>query len=101
MASRAVALAIAAVALALSTAATATERDPHQRALFVKSQPCPANGNTRDRCPGYVVDHIQPLCAGGKDHPSNMPWQTVADAKVKDREARKMCSRGKKRSPDF
>jgi hypothetical protein len=35
--------------------------------------------------PGYVVDHIQPLCHGGQDAPSNMQWQTRPDAKAKDR----------------
>ena len=42
--------------------------------------------------PGYVVDHIVPLCAGGADAPSNMQWQTVEDAKVKDRQERATCS---------
>jgi len=35
--------------------------------------------------PGYVVDHIVPLKRGGADAPSNMQWQTAAEAKVKDR----------------
>ena len=35
--------------------------------------------------PGYVVDHIVPLKRGGADAPSNMQWQTKADAKAKDR----------------
>jgi hypothetical protein len=35
--------------------------------------------------PGYVVDHIKPLACGGVDTPSNMQWQTVADAKVKEK----------------
>jgi hypothetical protein len=35
--------------------------------------------------PGYVVDHIVPLKRGGCDCPSNMQWQTVADAKAKDK----------------
>lgn len=35
--------------------------------------------------PGYVVDHIVPLKRGGDDLPDNMQWQTVQDAKAKDR----------------
>ena len=35
--------------------------------------------------PGYVVDHIIPLSEGGMDDPSNMQWQTKAEAKAKDR----------------
>jgi len=41
--------------------------------------------------PGYVVDHIVPLACGGADAPSNMQWQTMADAKAKDRVERKGC----------
>jgi hypothetical protein len=32
-------------------------------------------------CPGYVIDHIQPLQRGGADAPGNMQWQTVEEAK--------------------
>ncbi len=35
--------------------------------------------------PGWIVDHIFALCKGGKDEPANMQWQTVKDAKKKDR----------------
>src|SRR6267378_2196639 len=77
----------------LQTLAGEQYRDPHQRALFAKSRPCPSTGQGRGACPGYVVDHIKPLCAGGRDHPSNMQWQTVAEAKIKDREERRMCAR--------
>ena len=35
--------------------------------------------------PGYVVDHVTPLKRGGADSPSNMQWQTKADAKAKDK----------------
>ena len=38
--------------------------------------------------PGYVVDHIVPLECGGPDEPGNMQWQTVAEAKAKDKTER-------------
>ena len=44
--------------------------------------------------PGYVIDHVVPLCAGGADAPSNMQWQTVEAAKAKDRQERAECARG-------
>lgn len=34
---------------------------------------------------GYVIDHIIPLKDGGCDCPSNMQWQTVEEAKAKDK----------------
>jgi hypothetical protein len=40
---------------------------------------------------GYVVDHTVPLACGGADSPSNMQWQTKADAKAKDKVERKGC----------
>ena len=60
-------------------------------AAFKRANPCPANGASKGKCPGYVVDHIEPLCAGGKDAPSNMQWQTVAEAKQKDKQEREQC----------
>jgi hypothetical protein len=35
--------------------------------------------------PGYVIDHIVALKRGGCDCPGNMQWQTVSDAKAKDK----------------
>jgi hypothetical protein len=58
---------------------------------FKRQQPCPATGAPRGRCPGYVIDHVRPLCAGGPDAPVNMQWQTDAAAKVKDRAERAEC----------
>ena len=86
----------AAILLALVTALSpdalaTTHRDPHQRAAFMHRHPCRATGKTRGACLACVVDHVVPLCAGGLDHPSNMQWQTRAEAKVKDRQERKMC----------
>lgn len=42
--------------------------------------------------PGWVVDHMKPLECGGADLPSNMMWQTVEEAKAKDR-TEKQCGR--------
>jgi hypothetical protein len=69
----------------LAFPAAGSIRDPAQRAAFKRAHPCPTTGRARGACPGYVVDQIRPLCAGGLDHPANMQWQTRADAKAKDR----------------
>ena len=86
-------LILLALVLAASPAIGETHRDPAQRAAFMHQHPCPSTGKTKGGCPGYVVDHIKPLCAGGADHPSNMQWQTVAEAKKKDRLEREQCRR--------
>jgi hypothetical protein len=41
--------------------------------------------------PGWVADHIFPLCAGGKDALENLQWQTIEDARVKDRAEKRLC----------
>ena len=41
--------------------------------------------------PGYVVDHKVPLACGGADAPSNMQWQTIEEAKAKDKTERIGC----------
>jgi hypothetical protein len=80
----------------LATAATRAEsverdqrgriaRSAKARILFKRDQPCPATGKHWGKCPGYVIDHVIALKRGGPDHPSNMQWQTTADAKEKDR----------------
>lgn len=66
-------------------------RDLKQRTAFKRASHCPATGKPSGPCPGFVVDHIRPLCAGGLDHPSNMQWQTTADAKTKDRLEAQEC----------
>jgi hypothetical protein len=66
-------------------------RDPKQVAAFKKLNACPATGKIQRSCPDYVVDHIDPLCAGGADHPDNMMYMRVADAKKKDRVEHKLC----------
>ncbi len=60
-------------------------RSPQALQKFKKVHPCPGTGKTYGSCPGYVVDHVLPLKRGGADAPSNMQWQTQAEAKAKDR----------------
>ena len=55
------------------------KRSSSEKHSFMKS-----SGYPHGR-PGYVVDHIVPLKKGGCDCPSNMQWQTIKDAKAKDK----------------
>jgi hypothetical protein len=60
-------------------------RSPKARGDFQRSHPCPSTGRSSGACPGYVIDHVQPLKRGGADSPGNMQWQRVAQARAKDR----------------
>jgi hypothetical protein len=97
------------VATALATRAVATQTTPtHQSAVSHTSRYSSVSGVQRDAHerikrseaakhdfmrmtgypngrPGYVVDHIIPLKRGGCDCPSNMQWQTIQEAKAKDK----------------
>lgn len=84
-------LALFAMLLLASVHAFGGQRSAAERAAFKRDHPCPATGLRRGSCPGYVIDHVQPLCAGGPDNRSNMQWQTVADGLVKDRWERRIC----------
>jgi len=55
------------------------------RTQFRSDNPCPATGETKGPCPGYVIDHIKPLACGGTDEPENMQWQTKSAAHAKDK----------------
>jgi len=54
-------------------------------AWFCADWAFPSTGKTSGGCPGYLLDHIKALKRGGADDPSNMQWQTIEDAKEKDR----------------
>ena len=62
-----------------------TQRSSAARREFQRLHPCPSTGKATGACGGHVVDHIIPLKRGGLDAPSNMQWQTIAEAKAKDR----------------
>lgn len=64
---------------------TAAQRSTAARREFQRSQPCPSTKKKTGACPGYVIDHVVPLKRGGADAPENMQWQTVAEAKAKDK----------------
>lgn len=66
-------------------------RNPSIIAKFKKLNPCPATGLIAKKCPGYVVDHIVPLCGCGADAQANLQWQNKADSLIKDRWERKLC----------
>ena len=67
-------------------------RSYHAKAEFARRHPCPSTGERIPHCPGYVIDHVTPLCAGGLDSPSNMQWQNRAESYRKDARERAQCS---------
>lgn len=77
--------------LAVEPVEAKIKRSAKAVASFKHQNPCPSTGLRKGSCPGYVVDHVEPLCAGGLDAPINMQWQTVAEAKAKDKLERKLC----------
>lgn len=81
-----------ALLILLTGLADAEARSQAVRRAFQRAEPCPANAQPRGPCPGYVVDHIIPLCAGGADHRVNMQWQPLTESLVKDREERLVCA---------
>ena len=66
---------------------------------FENTHICPSTnrvsgpGRRHNPCPGYVIDHIDPLECGGPDTPANMQWQTIAEGKAKDRWEGSPCGR--------
>lgn len=82
------------LAAALAAGAAAAQRSAAERLAFVRENPCPATGLRRGACPGWEVDHIVPLCAGGADTRANMHWLSKDDHRFKTlvdvRECRRM-----------
>lgn len=68
-----------------------TQRSAKAKAEFRRLRSCPSTGEIRGSCPGYVIDHVEPLCDGGPDTSGNMAWQPIVEAKRKDRVERAVC----------
>lgn len=77
--------------LAINPAIAQSKRSYHAIKEFKLKNPCPANGRYKGRCEGYVIDHVKPLACGGLDTPKNMQWQTMQEARAKDRWERVGC----------
>lgn len=58
---------------------------------FVKLQACPSTGLHKFPCPGWQVDHVDPLKCLGLDDPENMQWLTVEEHKAKTKREARVC----------
>jgi hypothetical protein len=85
---------IAAALVAATDPASAREHRSREVARqFQWQHPCPSTGRATGACPGYRKDHVVPLACGGPDAVSNLQWQTIRDAKAKDKWETKACAR--------
>ena len=75
----------------INWATAKTPRSTAELLAFKRANPCPATGERRGKCPGYVIDHVVPLCAGGADAVVNMQWQEYRESLVKDADERRLC----------
>jgi len=67
--------------------------ESYSRSSAAKTQFMRETGYRNGR-PGYVVAYRKPLACGGTQDIDNMEWLTVAEAKAKDKAARKGCKCG-------
>ena len=90
-----IAVTLASAAIAWPSYA-ADSRSFRAEVFFRLENPCPATGQTHGECKGYVIDRIIPVACGGVEESSNMQWQTLAQAREKDRWEKIGCRRGRK-----
>lgn len=80
--------------MATTEADAQIKRDRSQVRAFRAENPCPATGLKRGTCPGWHVDHVIALCAGGADKKENLQWLSKEDHRWKTfvdvRECRKL-----------
>jgi len=63
-----------------------TKRSPTPAMNAFRRQTGYANGR-----PGWVIDHVVPMCAGGPDTVANLQWQDRAASYRKDVFERALC----------
>lgn len=84
-----------AVMVAFSLFATTADARIHRSAAevlaFKRANPCPSTEQRRGTCPGWQVDHIQPLCSGGPGTVANMQWLSVPNHRTKTRQDVLVC----------
>lgn len=81
-----------AVLLIVAVAAGAAPRSRVVLRDFQREHPCPATGERRGKCPGYQIDHVQALCAGGPDIVANLQWLSLPDHAAKTRKDDAACA---------
>lgn len=79
------AVALLAIAAFSAHAVEPIKRSSAARLEFQRHNPCPVTGMRQGKCPGYEIDHVQPLCSGGPDSKANMQWLTVEEHRRKTR----------------
>lgn len=81
--------------LAVANSHAQVSRSSAARAEFQRLHPCPATGAPRGACPGWQVDHVEPLKCGGPDTPANMQWLTIEEHKLKTKREARLCRRSR------
>lgn len=71
-------------------------RSPLVLSQFQKAFPCPVTNKRSGACPGFVKDHIRPLCSGGHDSVENLKWSETGYSKLRDVQEWKLCNSLKK-----
>jgi hypothetical protein len=89
-------LTLAAILMPVFAAAAEPQRSLKAEVIFRLAHPCPATGQSQGACTGYVIDRIIPYICGGAEDPANMQWQTIAEAKAKDKWERIGCRPGRR-----
>lgn len=75
----------------------AAKRSGAELRKFAGIEACPSTGLHKLPCPGWEIDHITPLCAGGEDRYWNMQWLSRVDHAFKTRIDVRECRRDKLR----